>query len=154
MTRKELLTEIKKYFKLQELVCPHAFKAFGDRSWQFLDDALLETLIVLRRDILKAGMSINDYHRGGTFTQKGLRCNICELSKGKTVKNQIYLSAHCNGAGVDFTAKGMTAEQARQKIRDEADSLPHAIRLEQDVSWVHVDTFDYGNGKKINEFKG
>lgn len=152
MKRKDLITELKKYFDIRDLVCSHTYKAFGERAWQFLDDNLLETILIVRRDILKAGMTVNNYRDGGIYSQRGLRCNICELVKAKSAKNQIYLSAHCNGAGIDFTVTGMTAEQARQKIRDNADLLPCPIRLEKNVSWVHLDVYDYLNDKKINEF--
>lgn len=154
MTRKELLTEIKQYFDIRELVCPHTFKAFGERAWQFLKDDLLETMLIVRRDILQVPLTVNTYHRKGTFTQRGFRCNLCQLVWEKSKANKIYLSAHTNGAGLDFIPSGMTAEQARQKIRDNKDLLPHPIRLERAVTWVHIDTYDYANGEKINEFNG
>jgi len=153
MNRKQLITEIKKFFDIRELVCPHTFKAFGERSWQFLDDNLLETILIVRRDILKVPMTVNNYHNGGSlFSQRGLRCNICQIPKDKTKANQIYLSAHVNGAGIDFNAEGLTAEQARQKIKANANLLPVPIRLEKDVNWVHIDVYDYMNGQKVNEF--
>lgn len=33
MTRNELITQLKKHFKIQELVCPHCYKKFKDNSW-------------------------------------------------------------------------------------------------------------------------
>jgi hypothetical protein len=152
MTRKELINKISEYFSIQELVCPHTYNAFKDRSWQFLDDNLLKTLLIIRRDILNVPLTVNTYHKNGPFTQRGLRCNLCQLVWDKTKANKIYLSAHVNGAGIDFIPSGMTAEQARQKIRDNSDKLPYPIRLENNVTWVHLDVYDYMNGKKINEF--
>lgn len=152
MKRKELIEEIKKYFDIRELVCPHTYTAFADKSWQFLDYNLLETLLVLRRDILQLPLIANTYHAKGTFTQRGLRCNLCQLVKDKTKTNKIYLSAHVNGAGIDFVPLGMTAEQARKIIRKNSDLLPHPIRLERVVTWVHFDVYDYLNDRKINEF--
>lgn len=152
MNRKQLINDISEYFSIQELVCSHTYTAFKDKSWQFLDDNLLETILVIRRDILNVPLTVNTYHKNGTFTQRGLRCNICKLVWDKSKANKIYLSAHVNGAGIDFIPSGMTAEQARQKIRDNSDKLPFPIRLEKNVSWVHLDVYDYMNGKKINEF--
>lgn len=162
MTRREIITELKKYFNIQELVCYHTFQAFRDKSWQFLDTELLHTLLVLRTDILKTSMSINNYsypHSGETFTQRGLRCNICELVKKKTLLNQIYLSAHCNGAAFDADAKGLTAVQARTIIKTEADLLPYPIRLEATTNggtctWIHFDHYDDLSGRKVVEFAG
>lgn len=152
MKRKELITELQKYFEIREFVCQHTFKAFGERSWQFLDDNLLETILIVRRDILQSGMTVNNYHKGGMYSQRGLRCNICQLVKDKTSKNQIYLSAHCNGAGIDFIPSGMIAEEARQRIKANASMLPYPVRLEKNVSWVHIDVYDYMNNKTVNEF--
>lgn len=50
------------------------------------------------------------------------------------------MSAHVLGKGGDFTVKGMTAEDARKKIRANAHLLPCDIRIERGVSWLHFDT--------------
>lgn len=155
MTRSQIIQELSKYFSIQELVCPHTYKKFGDKSWQFLDTEILHTLLVVRRDILKVGMICNDYKFGDKHTQRGLRCNICPLCKDKTMKNQIYLTAHANGAGMDFVFganSGMTAAKARQLIKDNASKLPYNVRIEKDVTWLHIDC--YYTGQKVNEFNG
>ena len=152
MDRKTLITRLKVYFDIMELVCPHVYNAFGDRAWQFIDDKLLETLLVVREDILKVGITVNTYHKNGIYDERGLRCNLCEIVMGKTKANTCYLSAHVNGAGIDFTARGMSAEMVRVKIKANENLLPHSIRLERDVTWVHMDIYDYMNGRKINEF--
>jgi hypothetical protein len=154
MTRNQIIIELKKYFDIQELVCPHTFQKFGEKtSWQFLDTEILHTILILRRDILKVGMICNDYKFGGKHTQRGLRCNICPLCKDKTLKNQIYLTAHANGAGMDFifgAASGMTAEKARQLIKKNDFLLPYNVRIEKDVTWLHIDCYD--TGEKVKEF--
>lgn len=149
MTRTETIAGIKQYFKLQELVCPHTYKVFGEKGWQFLSTELLGTILALRRDILCVPLYIN---QAGGFTQRGLRCNLCELVKEKTMAEQIYLSAHVTGNAIDFDARGMTAEQARDRIRTQRLMLPFPVRLEKDVTWVHLDVYDYLNGQVINEF--
>jgi len=97
-------------------------------------------------------MTINNYHIGGNFSQRGYRCNICQIPKDKTLQGKIYLSAHCNGCAFDADIKGLTAEQARQKIKANLDKLPYNIRVEAGVSWLHLDTYD--NGEKHTEFIG
>jgi hypothetical protein len=57
----------------------------------------------------------------------------------KTKLNRPYLSAHVLGAAIDFDAKDMTAEEVRSWIYLNKSGLPYPIRLEQDVSWVHLD---------------
>lgn len=90
MERSKIIADLKIYFKISELVCPHVLKKFGDDSWQFLDTALLETLLALRRDILRVPMVVNS----GSNTQRGLRCNRCNMVKSKL---SVYVSAHVLG---------------------------------------------------------
>lgn len=139
------------YFDIRELVCPHTYQRFGQGAWMFLDPKLIDSLLILRTKIIKLPMIINDYSRGGAMTQRGLRCNLCDLVKSKTDKGQIYLSAHCLGRGVDISISGMTAEQARRLIEENQDLLPTNHRVEGGVSWLHFDIYD--SGKKFHEFK-
>ena len=155
MNRTDIIKELKEFFGIQELVCPHTFNAFGEKSWQFFDRDFLEALLILRRDVIKTEMYVNDWHKGGIFSQRGFRCNICDLTKSKTVKNLIYLTAHANGAGVDATVKGRTAEQARQLVKDNAHLFPMKVRIEKGVSWLHFDVYDDPEtNQKVYEFKG
>ncbi len=156
MERQEIITKLKKYFSIDELVCKHTFSKWGERAWQFLDTDILETILVVRRDILQCGMVCNDYKFGGSHTQRGLRCNLCELVQDKTRSNENYLSAHCNGRGFDFVfnAKNMTAAHARDLIKSHASMLPYPVRIEKGKSWLHIDCFDSGNGQKVTEFNG
>lgn len=142
--------EIHNYFHIKELVCPDVYNKFGEYAWNFLDDKLLETLYILRTEILKAPMTVNNWHIKGSFSQRGLRCNRCQLVKSKS---SVYMSSHILGKAVDFDAKGLSAEQARQMIKKNADKLPYPIRLEEGVNWVHIDVLDTHNSKKITTFK-
>lgn len=146
MKREEILTEIKPFFDAEELVCDHTLKA-KNNSMQFLDTMYLWCLLVIRRDILRKPMWCNN-HNAGTH-QRGLRCNLCEMVKGK---NKVYLSAHILGKGGDFTVVGMTAEEARQKIKEFQHLLPCPIRLEAGVSWLHFDVMPNDKGVMVYEF--
>ncbi len=146
------ITELKKYFDIRELVCPDAHRKFGEIAWQFFRPQLLETLLIIRRDILKTGMTVNNWSSGGQFGQRGLRCNLCQIVRDNSTKGLIYLSAHCEGAAIDFDNKIYTAEQTRGIIADHADLLPFPIRLEQNVNWCHIDVYDSGSNKKVNYF--
>lgn len=146
MTRAEILQAIRPYFDAQELVCDHTFAKWGERSWQFLDTDYLHCLLVIRRDILKAPMWCN----GKGKTERGLRCNRCSIVRGKS---SVYLSAHVLGKAGDFTVTGMTAERAREAIKQKAILLPCNIRLEKGVSWLHFDVLpQYGVTSKVYEF--
>ncbi len=146
MTRDEIITQLRQYFQITELVCPHTYSEWDERSWQFLDTAFLHNLLVIRRDILKTPMTCNH----GTQLQRGLRCNMCELVQQK---DEVYLSSHLFGKAGDFTVKGMTAQEARSLIRNNAHLLPYPLRMEAGVSWLHFDVLpQYGITEKVYEF--
>lgn len=154
MKRLDIINELKKYFGIKELVCPEIYNKFGEKSWQFFDRDFLETLLVVRRDILGVPMVCNNWAKGGNYTQRGFRCNICGIPKSRTMVGGLYASSHCNGAAGDFSIPGMTAEEARKKIIANKALLPVNIRLEDGVSWLHMDVYDQMNGEKVYLFKG
>lgn len=152
MTRTELIKEVKRYFDLQELVCSHTFERYGFKSWQFLDSELLEMLLVLRTNVLKVPMVINNYHENGNYSQRGFRCNICEIPYSKTASKKFYASAHCLGKAVDFDAVGLTVKEVHALIHEKQDLLPYPIRLERGVTWNHIDLYWVEGQPKIYEF--
>lgn len=143
---------IKDFFNIRELVCPDTYNKHKDNSWQFIDNRLLSVLLWLRQGIGKP-ITINTWHKGGSFSQRGLRCNLCSLVADKTKKGILYLSAHQQGMAVDLDVAGMTADQVRKWIDVHQSSLPCPIRLESGVTWVHIDVRNTGKGK-IEYFKG
>ena len=52
MTQQGIIEEVRKYFRIEELVCPHTFNKFGESSWGFLNTGYLHTLLVLRTEVL------------------------------------------------------------------------------------------------------
>ena len=128
-----------KNIAIKELVCNHIYTKFGDSSERFLDPKLLETLDVIRNKILNIPLVINNRT---TITQRGLRCNCCNIVVGKTKKNIPYLSGHCLGKAVDFSSGSMSANDMRKKIIENKDLLPYKIRMESEKdapTWVHID---------------
>ena len=114
----------------------------------FLVTIYLHTLLVLRRDILKVHLVCNTT----TLTQRGLRCNLCDIVKEKTEDDIVYLSAHHLGIGGDLSSPEMTAEEMRKKIEEKQDLLPYPVRIELKVNWLHIDCYDMGNSQKITYF--
>lgn len=145
MERKEIIEQLKQYFNIKELVCDHVYNKFGEQAWMFLSTPLLATLLELRTNILQIPLVVNTK----LLKQRGLRCNMCPLVKGKT---STYLSAHVTGNGLDFSCSTMSAEEARQIIKQNKDKLPYKIRLEDKVNWVHIDVYDQGTDNKITLF--
>ena len=148
MERYEIIEEVKKYFKIKELVSEITLKHYGEnKCWSFFSKELLETLLVLRTEIIKKPMRINSYLYN--LHQRGLRTNMDPIVKDK---KSFYVSAHCLGQGLDFDVNGMIASEVRQLIRDKQDLLPHHIRLEDDKSaptWVHFDVCNITEDKVV-----
>ena len=134
-----------RHFILEELVCPHVFKEFGEMSWPFFDDKLLMTIDLLRDQL--GPIFINNWDMKGKYDERGFRCIRCSIVKDAIEKKTLYVSPHMTGQGFDFDVKGMPAEKVRTWIINNAVKLPYPVRLERDVSWVHLDTRDYNKGK-------
>lgn len=146
MNRSDIIRELHKFFQVRELVCEHTHSRWGERSWQFLDTSFLACLLIIRRDILQVPMTCN--HDGAN--QRGLRCNRCQIVKEK---KDVYLSSHILGKAGDFTCTGLTAQEARSRIRNNAHLLPCNIRMEGGVSWLHFDVLpQFGIEQKVYEF--
>ena len=153
MNKDVLISNLEQYFKLQELVDEPTFLKYGKRCWSFLDAKLLYALWVIREDIGKP-ITINNWMWGGNFSQRGLRHNQSPMVKSK---KGIYLSAHCLGKALDFDVKGMKAEEVRDWIVKNNHYFDFKIRLEnklngKQINWVHLDTVDDPNNKKIHLF--
>lgn len=145
------MKDIKEYFDIKELVCRDVYNKFGEKAWAFFDPRLLSVLTFIRTNLGKP-MTVNNWSSGGNFSQRGFRCNMCDLVNAKTKANTLYCSAHMRGQGVDFDAKGCTAEYVRQWIVNNAYRLPYNVRLEDGVNWVHIDVCN-DTEEKVKLFK-
>jgi hypothetical protein len=145
---------IKDYFKIEELVSPAVLSRYGEKaSWSFFDPRLLANLIWIRRT---RGNRIRI--NAGSSQQRGLRENTCRIVKSKTDRNQLYLSQHVLGSGVDFNeTNGDSAEVIRNWIEENQAKLPYKCRLEwkkngAPISWVHIDVGYFANHPKVYKF--
>lgn len=131
-----------KHFILQELVCPEVFQKYGDTAWEFFDEKLLITIDFLRDQL--GPVYINGWDSGKEFTQRGFRCIQCQLVKDAIKRKELYVSPHMTGQAIDCDIQGMTAGQVRVWIIENQYILPYAVRIENDVPWLHIDTRDTG----------
>lgn len=143
MNEVEILKGIKKYFNIKEFVGSFTYKIHGERAWKFFDFRLLETILILRIHIGRK-IFINDWYKGGKFSQRGLRTILQQLVKNFFYKNKLYLSGHLLGKSIDFDVEGMTAEEVRNWIEKNRYLFPYKIRLEHNkngkpIPWVHLD---------------
>lgn len=171
MTLKESVEAVKKYFSLEELVSKDVFERYGAQAWTFFDPRALETLYILRKDILQVPLVVNNWKSGGQHQQRGLRANMDSMMLAKAdeyftakylgkksekeleelrKKKLYYMTAHSLGNGFDFSSGKMTASDMRKKIEENKDMLPYPIRLENDKSaptWCHFDMENITNDK-------
>jgi len=151
MIDEEIYKEIKEYFTIEEFVSKKVFVKYGERAWMFICPRLLHTLLIIRKELGRP-MTINNWAFGGKFSQRGLRSNLSSIFMSKFAKGRMYLSAHVMGRAVDFDVKGMSAEDVRNWLVDNAELFPYKIRLEwhmnrSKISWMHLDMFHTKNEK-------
>lgn len=153
MTRNELIDSLKNHFNIKELVCPHCYDKFNDKSWQFLSTEILSVLYTLRYEIFKCPIVINTWAMKGTLSQRGLRCNRCSLVKDK---KSVYLSAHQLGKAIDFNVENHTPKQVYDKIKENIDKFEYPIRIEVNTdTWSHLDVYQPVDSEaNLIEFKG
>lgn len=156
MTDEKVYKEFKKYFKVQEVVSPKVYKKYGESSWKFIDVRLLHTILIIRIGLGRP-ITINNWHNGGKFKQRGLRSNLGYIFLSKFKKGILYLSGHVLGKAVDFDVSGMSAENVRLWIEQNEYRFPYKLRLEnkmkgKQISWVHLDMIWEAKNPKIYKF--
>ena len=119
------------YFKIHELVPPHVYKERGEKAWELIDDRILKTIDMLRKDLGEA--TINNYEFGGDRQWSGLR----------TPDSPFYspYSQHTFGRAVDILFKDVSAETVRKFILNNPDKyeFKSITAVELDTSWLHID---------------
>lgn len=140
-----------KYFELYELLPPELY-TYTDMTlpkeqqsgWNYFDVVLLETIDVIR-EIIGKPLICNTWYQNGNRRWSGFRPSYCEIG----AKN----SLHKEGKAVDLICASYTAAEMRKIIKDNKDRLPYKIRIEDGVSWLHVDVKERKDKVKIYFFK-
>ena len=132
-----------KHFNTEELVSKQVFDVIGDDAIKLFDPKALETLEAIR-EILNVPLICNNWKSGGTRGDCGYRDLKCKIGASK--------SAHKEGKAFDLVSSKMNAATMRQRIVENQDKLPHNIRMEAGVTWLHIDIRNT-SGEKIQVFK-
>lgn len=154
MKHEEVIKKIRGYFALPELADARTIKERGELVWAMFDQNALEVLLWLREG-LGIPLVINTKDR----QQRGLRTNVCDMVKEKTLADILYIGAHNLGKGFDVNAakNRMTPDEIRAWIVAHIDECPHPIRLEDGATaktWCHWDVMNTGENGKLIWFKG
>lgn len=127
-----------RYFTIEELVSDNVYRKYGDKSWEFIDIRLIETIDKLR-EVFNKPITINNWKWGGSLKQRGLRANKDEIVANK---KDYYISQHCLGKAVDFNVKGLSSKEVYDFILENKDKFPYITRIEdinKTPTWVHID---------------
>lgn len=137
-----------KHFDLEELVDRDTFGTYGEDAWKLLHpDAIIALDGV--REYFGVPVTVNNWKWGGPFQYRGYRPPHCGIGAPQ--------SYHKRGMAFDFDVRGLDALTVRKVIKDnQSDPLLEKImRLEDVVSWVHMDVGRIPDGKhRIYLFKG
>ena len=140
-----------KYFELYELLPPELYtydmmvsEQARERAFaNYFDAKLLITIDIIRGEIVKAPLICNTWYQDGNRKNSGFRTQQCSVGAAQ--------SQHKLGKAVDLLSNKYTAEEMRQMILTNQDKLPYPIRMEADVTWLHIDTKNRDRGPHSNE---
>lgn len=154
--RDDIIWNLKSYFKIQELVGKRTYNKHKNRAWKFFSTEALEMLLILREGIGKP-ITINNWHKGGKFSQRGLRSNVQNIFRQLTLSLKLYLSGHVLGEAFDLDVKGMSSIEVRNWIQVNSHLFPFKIRLEHkkngvEINWVHIDCIQEEHNPKVYLF--
>ena len=122
---------IKDYFIVPEFVTRECWELLGDHALLLFDPVILEFITRVRSEI-GLPIHVNTWIFGGAIDGRGFRDRKEDTgSKG---------SMHRFGKALDFCVQGCPAEDVREWILQNQQTLPNITRMEKGVSWVHVDT--------------
>ena len=138
-----------KKFVIQELVSPLVYKKFGEFAWKFFDEDVLKDLDTIR-EYHGAGITINNWHWGGSFRQCGLRCNKDDIVASK---KDVYCSAHLMGKAFDLHSGNIPKLYKDVEFLIKNKRLKKIRRIESSqttkYTWCHVDSFQSNNDIEI-----
>lgn len=130
------------HFGIKELVSPIVYQQWGEQAWMFFNPDVLQDLDMIRQT-WGGSIIINNWAKGGTLKQCGLRSNMDEIVKEKKT---LYLSAHCLACGFDLHAgNGLNNKlwsHCYELILHK--KLKAFKRLEDKAltpNWTHIDSF-------------
>ncbi len=138
--------KVSEHFELREFFPPETIELHGDNCINYIDPKLPVILEKIRELCGNRPMVINTWHKGGNFRYRGFRPQHCTVGAKK--------SMHKQGKAADFDIVGLTANQVRAIIRENAAELMllGLTRIETGTMWVHID-LKYTGKKTLQEFR-
>ncbi len=131
--------KISENFYLDEFIYPDLYKSKGRKSRWYIDQRVIDIVQYIRTKTGKPVTVNTWWNSSGGFKLRGLR----PFNTGTGAS----LSQHKFGKAADFDVKGYTAEQVRDKIKNEwkDDLMKMGLSaIEDGVNWVHIDVRNTG----------
>lgn len=130
------------HFSIKELVSPIVYEKWGEQAWMFFNPETLKSLDYIRESY-GSPIIINNWARGGTLKQCGLRSNMDDLVKNKKT---LYLSAHTMGKGFDLHCFYGHNSKLWQHVyglisKGKLKSFRRLENLKDTPTWIHTDEF-------------
>ena len=132
-----------KHFIIQELVPPDIYETFGEGAWIYVDQAMIKALDRTRDFFVKkygpsATMVINNWHKGGPFSNRGYRSALSKVGSPKSQHRLTPLNA------IDFNIRGVSDLQVKADIIDNNEYFFNLgwRRMESYLdspTWTHLD---------------
>lgn len=137
-----------KYFQTFELCSRRAYARRGNKVLTGIDTRLLITMDTLREILMeidpdKAALTCCDWYYGGKRQYSCLR-----------LANEPYstdFSLHSRGSAADLISKHYMADELRAIIIKNRDRLPYLTRMEEGVSWLHIDVANLPEEASVGE---
>lgn len=134
MVRGELLSyKISKNFVLPEVLPPELFDNINLNPIWYLSE-FLATLPQLIRDHFGKSVTINNWHSGGGFKNRGYRLPDC--------KEGAKLSLHKISLAIDINIEGLSQQEILSEIvknRDKFNLITTYERISDTPGWNHFD---------------
>jgi hypothetical protein len=120
-----------KHFEIHELVPSVVFDKFGESSWMFVDDRLLQSIDKIKEKFPEGAMYINNYKWGMDRHWSGLRT--------PDFKGYSPTSQHSFGRAADCVFTKYSTDEVRKYIIENINEFPYIKGIEKNVSWLHID---------------
>lgn len=117
-------------FSAQEFVPQRVFAERGESAILVMDDRILRATDAIR-GYFGRRVTINNWQWGGDRQYSGFRDAGCRIGAA--------YSQHRFGRAVDLLVDGVPAAEVRAEIMANQECFPGITRMEDGVSWVHID---------------
>lgn len=128
--------EVSKHFDLREFVPSDIWEGYGENAKWFIDIRVFQSMEYIR-SIFDAPITINNWHTGGTFQNRGFRHPLSTVGA--------RLSQHKFGRAIDFNVEGITSTAVFNTLKSEWSKIAANTwftTMEDPAiatTWTHID---------------